>query len=161
MTPEQVKEWFEAIGAHKTTLRRLRARREALESPTMGSSGQPIVSGGEHGDPTARAALALIEARITEEETERQLADEIERCRRVCDGIGRATKRENGVILASHYIEGETWGVVARSIGVTPQTVYRMRDVAFDYVATVGLARAEEGMSIGEWLEHHHLPREC
>ena len=158
MTPQQVQEWFERIGQRRVTLQRLRDRREALESP-LGSSSQQAVRGGGIGDPTARAAMALIDARDDEAELERELRAEVEQCRRVCAGVGRAISAEYGIVLDDHYISGITWGTIAQAIRVSIATVYRMRDLSFDYIATVGLRRAEEGVTIGDWMEHRQLAR--
>lgn len=159
ITQREVREWFEQIGHYRVTLQRLHDRRESLESP-LHSTSQLTVGGSGVGDPTARAAMALISAREDEESTERALMREIERCRRVCDGIKKAIDKETGAILEDHYIGGLTWSAVAQAMRISEPTVYRKRNIAFDWIATVGLARAEDGMTIGEWIENRVLPAE-
>lgn len=144
MTPEEARDYFKSCDRDRIALERLRLRIEALESPTFGSGETPVMGGG-HSDPTSRAAYAIISAKEEARIAEERLAEKLESCGRVCDGVGEALGFDVGFALKDHYVRGQTVDAVANSLGVHRTTVYTMFNTAYEYVATVGLEMAERG----------------
>ena len=156
LTPKDVERFFSDAERRKIALEHLEYKLEAAASPKGGAMDRPVVGGGDHGDPTARAAEQRIRASAELAEAEADYRDHIEHCRRLCRGVGIAMGYDVRMILEEHYLgtppdyERKTWKEVAASMGMAQATVYRKRDAAFEWISFVGYARAEEGQGFAE-----------
>lgn len=96
--------------------------------------------------------------RLTDErmEAEKQVAAQIETldayiadAQQLCNGVRKAYPLTMWAdILERYYINDELYSTMAISMYVNPRTVQRYRDAALDYIDTVGLAAAREGIPI-------------
>lgn len=144
MSPNEVRDVFERALEAKRDLDHLRARLGRLaEGSLPGGIPQAIHSG--IAAPTERAGMELADASVELRRSEAALADEVARCERLCDGIGDAMGLVYGDILRDRYVGALAWERVAELNDVSKSTALRYRDVAFEWVASVGIHRAERG----------------
>lgn len=100
-----------------------------------------------HGDP-----MRLTDSRIDAEASARSelaaLEAEVESARAVCRGVRLANPSHPlwGDALELHYIELMTWDEAGRYVGATGEGMRRAAYAALDWVDSVGIARAREGM---------------
>lgn len=149
MSVDDVAAFFDSCLAARESLKRLRLRRKAIEDSIIRSPKGGVPSGGP-GDPTARTAQRLMGLDESEREAEEYLASKIAECERVCVGVGKVKGYDKGIMLADHYISGETWDTIARDFDVHISTVIRWRDSIFEWISFVGLAAAAEGIGRAE-----------
>lgn len=149
MTPAEARELFERGRRAIRGLAVLRAHRERLESGGP-RGGIPAAGGAGPSDPVGRAGTALADAGLSEEE--RALEAEADEARRLCAGLGKAFRREQGVRAAmeSHYILDMEWKEVAAALGCSVSHAMALQRVACEYVAQVGPAAAMEGRGRAE-----------
>lgn len=144
MTPDEVRDIFEGHLQSKRDLELMRSRVEALRSPTL-SAGTAQVSGGGTSDPTATAGSALVDEAAQLERLEAAYRRSLERVAALIQGAREALGLAYGNVLEDRYVRGYEWSVVASLGNVSRKTAYRYRDVAFDWIASVGEYRAKEG----------------
>lgn len=146
MGPGEVRDIFEQALDARRQLDRLRQRLADLHGAHHRSPlvGQPS-GAGTPGDPTARIGTELADERAGLLRAEQVLSERIERCRSLCDGVSAGLGWDHGVVLADHYLAGKEWGTIARSMGVSRNTVRRMAQTAFEWIANVGPGRAMAG----------------
>ena len=97
-------------------------------------------------DPTARAAERAIErqnavheACLTRDECDREIGS----CLEVIEGIRRVFGDGFADVLDLHYIDLLPWWAVAMEVGASESTCKRRRDLMFEWLDSVGIARAK------------------
>lgn len=76
------------------------------------------------------------------------LAPAIHEGRKVCEGVADALGDNYGLTLFYRYLQGRAWKDVAKVMGCSERICYLRRDVAVDYLDSVGLARVKHGRGI-------------
>lgn len=150
MTPEDAAAIFERGRTAARSIALLRAHRSVLESGASGR-GMPTASpGGGVSDPTARAAMSLVDQGFDEQE--RALAAEVAEARDLCLGLGMAFARhqEYRIAMELHYIHDMPWKQVASSLDCSVSHALALRATACEYVAQVGPAAAKLGLGRAE-----------
>lgn len=102
------------------------------ECMTHGGAGGVHVQGGTTSDPTAAAALSIMERKRSVEERREGLAHRIE-----IVGVILA-QCPHGDVLDNYYLQPDddvTWSMLAREYGVTTRTMLRWRDDGVRWVA--------------------------
>ena len=91
------------------------------------------------GDPTAGRAMAAMAK-------EPAVLEALRLCEWVLDraeGVTRAVSEGLGpmyaLALTLHYLDGNTWGMVAQELHVSTSTIFRMRQTALDWIDCEGL----------------------
>lgn len=104
-------------------------------------------------DPTGRAAEWRVDAMA-------DMASEMCECERavgyalgVIEGVRAGLGERYAVVLDRYYIDGEGWGDVSEGLGVARSTIVRWRDIAFDWIDSVGQAHAIRGTKPSKWDE--------
>lgn len=144
MTPDDVRDVFERALQARRDLDHMRARIEALSSPSL-SSGIPQAISGGRSDPTGTAASALADGEEEMRRMEAECLSRIGQARRLVAGVRRGLGLTYGDVLHDRYVGGLTWAAVAMVNHISRTTTKRYRDVAFDWIASVGILRAEAG----------------
>ena len=144
MTPDDVRDLFDRALAARREIRRMRHRLEALKSPTM-SAGIPQAVHGGMSDPTASAASALVDEEGEMRQMERSCLAVIDEAREIVRGVLKGLGVSYANVLDDHYIRDLSWDAVAALNGISKSSALRYRDVAFDWIATVGVVRAKSG----------------
>lgn len=97
-------------------------------------------------DPTASAAERAIErqnavheACLTRDECDREIGS----CLEVIEGIRRVFGDGFADVLDLHYIDLLPWWAVAMEVGASESTCKRRRDLMFEWLDSVGIARAK------------------
>lgn len=97
-------------------------------------------------------AMRITNQRIDEENKMRKelsdLTHEVDKAREVCAGIRKANPRNRvwGDVLELRYIEDKGIGQIAKMLSSSNRHVYTEISCAFDWLDSVGLARAAQGM---------------
>lgn len=107
-------------------------------------SGGPAAPGYK-ADPVGARVAEMMDREADAERELEQLEDLVGEARGVCDGVRAYLGDRYGEVLERHYVDAVTWGEVAAAIGVTERWCRHLRDVALDYVDSVGTARASRG----------------
>lgn len=101
---------------------------------------------------TSSDAMRITNQRIDEESKMREeLADltrEVDKAREVCAGIRQANPRNRvwGDVLELRYLEDKSIGQIANMLDTSRTTIYAFISCALDWLDSVGIARAIEGM---------------
>lgn len=101
---------------------------------------------------TSTDAMWITNQRIDEEDKMREelagLIHEVDEAREVCAGIRKANPRNRvwGDVLELRYIEDKGIGQIAKMLSSSKRHVYTEISCAFDWLDSVGIARALEGM---------------
>lgn len=150
MNQREVRDVFEAAREARAELERRAARRAMIEALSV-TSGIPQAIRGGGSDPTATAGQALADLDTADERgVGEALASRLDRARRLADGVGACLGDLAGTVLADYYLLGLEWKTVAHVNGVSKSTAFRLRDTAFDWIASVGEARAVLGVGTAE-----------
>ncbi len=107
-------------------------------------SGGPAAPGYKADPIGARVAVLMDREADAERELE-QLEDLVGEALGVCAGVRAYLGDRYGEALERYYVDVATWGDVAEAMGVTERWCRHLRDVALDYVDSVGTARASRG----------------
>lgn len=113
-------------------------------SPSKGTAAQ-LVS-----DPTGAAALrhiASAESLLVEKES---ILAQLEEAALIVRGVGEALGENAMIILGCYYLDAMIWDDVAEVVGMAKRQCLRIRDMALDWVDSVGFAHAKEGTGTAE-----------
>lgn len=144
MTPEDVRDLFEGALRARHDLEHMRFRLEALRSPVLSPGIAQVVQGGKS-DPTAVVGSALADGDDELHRMEAVFRERIGEAAELIQGVRQGLGLVYGDVLADHYLGGLSWDVAARLNDVGKTTALRYRDVAFDWIASVGMAHARRG----------------
>lgn len=144
MTPDDVRDIFDRALRATRDLGHMAARMDALRRVPMGSG----ISRAAHGvssDPTAETGTAIADGDDEMRRMEASCRAAVGEAASLASGIRIGLGVAYGDVLEDHYIRDLGWDAVAMAHGVSRRTVIRHCDVAFDWVASVGLANARAG----------------
>lgn len=146
----EVRDIFEASRQARRDLERRKTRIARITASSI-STGIPQAIQGGISDPTAHAGQALADLNTAEErEMEAVLLGRIQRARQLCEGVKKGVGYLASDILLDYYVNGLEWKQVAFISDVSKSTAFRLRDAAFEWIASVGEARAVLGWGIAE-----------
>ncbi len=100
------------------------------------------------GDPTATAAERAIEGGRELAEEERACERAVDEARALGEGVRLAFDAPWWRVLDLHYLRLMGWREVAEETCVSLRTCLRWRDAAFEWIDSVGFARARAGVGI-------------
>ena len=150
MNPREVRDLFESSRQARQDLDHRRERLVALRAASV-SSGIPQAIQGGVSDPTATLGQALADMDGEEQRrTESLLLSRIARAKRLCSGVRRCFRMAAGDVLEDYYVNGLSWAQVAALNSVGRTSAIRLRDVAFEWIATVGEAKAVAGEGMAQ-----------
>lgn len=99
-------------------------------------------------DPTGTEALRRLSA-VEELITERDaLRAQIIEAAEVVQGVGKGLGTDHMLVLGCYYLDCMKWEEVSEVMGLTKRRCIGLRDVALEWVDSVGFAHAKEGTGI-------------
>lgn len=99
-------------------------------------------------DPTGSEAmrrLSAVEALLVEKES---LLEQIAEASAVVKGVGKGLGFDHMLVLGCYYLDCMKWEEVSEVMGLTVRRCIGLRDVALEWVDSVGFAHAKEGTGI-------------
>lgn len=100
-------------------------------------------------DPTAAAAIRAVDELADELDALRDEESELEDLIGTSLAIIAAVRRGFGEIYANlldwYYIDGMTWTEISEDTDIKRSTCYYLRDIAFDWIDSVGVSRLLRG----------------
>lgn len=110
---------------------------------------ESVHSAHEVSDPTARQAIYAVDELADKLEAlrkeERELTDLIGDTLAIIDAVKQGFGTIYGNLLEWHYIDGQTWTQIHEERGIPRSTCYYLRDIAFDWIDSVGVSRLLRG----------------
>lgn len=105
----------------------------------------------EQSDPTANRAIYNVDERAEmlealrreEQELENLIGETLAIIEAVRDGFGEIYAN----LLEWHYIDKQTWTEISEDTNIKRPTCYYLRDIAFDWVDSVGVSRLLRGQT--------------
>ena len=102
------------------------------------------------GDPTASRAISRVTA-TTDLEREREAIVSFQlEATAICAGVSKALGEHYGAVLLLYYVSGMTWAQVSEAMGRSKPWAMQRRDIALDWIDSVGPAHAKAGTGIAE-----------
>ena len=144
------RETFEQAREAARRIEQLQFELELAEPPRRATGG-PSAPG--NGDPTARSAEWRVDALADKAREMEQLQALVGEALRVIEGVRSGLGERYAMVLERHYIDRAGWTEIADETGVTSRTLVRWRDVACDWVDSVGHAHARIGTHPAKWDE--------
>lgn len=99
-------------------------------------------------DPTGTEALRrlfAVQALLSERDALRaQIAEAAE----VVQGVGKGLGSDHMLVLGCYYLDCMKWEEVSEVMGLTKRRCIGLRDIALEWVDSVGFAHAKEGTGI-------------
>ena len=106
---------------------------------------ESVHSAHEVSDPTARQAIYAVDELADKLEAlrkeERELTDLIGDTLAIIDAVKQGFGTIYGNLLEWHYIDGVTWTRISDDTGIKRHKCYCLRDIAFDWIDSVGVSR--------------------
>lgn len=97
-------------------------------------------------DPTGSTAmrhLSAVESLLEERES---LVFLINEAQQIISGVGEVLGEQTGQVLGAYYIQHLTWDEVAGKLLISRRHCISLRDMALEWVDSVGFAHAKQGL---------------
>lgn len=108
------------------------------------------VGGTGESNPTEAAALASIELTAAYRAELESLESIVGECLRLIEGVRAALGEIYANVLDGFYIDAQPWARVAEEHGVSVRSCFTYRDIALDWVDSVGYHHAVSGFGTAE-----------